>query len=164
MSININESVQTELSQLVEDYFIITKEISEKMSIIEKLNEKLISTKTNGTLDKGILGELKKETYLYQFLNVFLVKVISNIKLLYKLSKIASIELEKEYEGRIVSIMESDPDSMTIENGKVIIVDETLQTVLDNSIKEISKEEMEEVLKQQIENLDNTETSNEESK
>ena len=33
----INESIEQELSQLVDNYFVITKEISEKM----KLNKKL---------------------------------------------------------------------------------------------------------------------------
>ena len=147
----INESIEQELSQLVDNYFVITKEISEKISIINKLNEGLLNSKQSGGHDKKILGELKKETYLYQFLNVFLVKNISNIKLLYKLSKLASIELEKDYEERVVTIMESDPETMAVENNKIVVIDETLQNVLDGSLKEVSDEEVKEVLKQQLE-------------
>ena len=145
----INESIEQELSQLVDNYFVITKEISEKISIINKLNEGF--SKQSDGYDKKILGELKKETYLYQFLNVFLVKNISNIKLLYKLSKLASIELEKDYEERVITIMESDPETMAIENNKIVVIDETLQNVLDGSLKEVSDEEVKEVLKQQLE-------------
>ena len=147
----INEGIEQELSQLVDDYFVITKEISEKILIINKLNEDLLTSKQSDGYDKKILGELKKETYLYQFLNVFLVKNISNIKLLYKLSKLASIELEKDYEERVITIMESDPETMAIENNKIVVIDETLQNVLDGSLKEVSDEEVKEVLKQQLE-------------
>lgn len=147
----INEVIEQELEQLVDNYFVITKEISEKISIINKLNEDLLTSKQSDGYDKKILGELKKETYLYQFLNVFLVKNISNIKLLYKLSKLASIELEKDYEGRVVTIMESDPETMAVENNKIVVIDETLQNVLDGSLKEVSDEEVKEVLKQQLE-------------
>lgn len=147
----INEVIEQELEQLVDNYFVITKEISEKISIINKLNEDLLTSKQSDGYDKKILGELKKETYLYQFLNVFLVKNISNIKLLYKLSKLASIELEKDYEERVVTIMESDPETMAVENNKIVVIDETLQNVLDGSLKEVSDEEVKEVLKQQLE-------------
>ena len=47
--------------------------------------------------------------------------------------------------------MESDPETMAIENNKIVVVDETLQNVLDGSLKEVSDEEVKEVLKQQLE-------------
>lgn len=137
----INEVILTELEEKVLDYFVVTSEISKTMSSIEELN----ATYVLDTNDVAVMGDLKKQTYLYQFYNIFLVKLITNIGLLYKLVKLQDTLLNAELEEKITNIIASDPDTMAVEGGKVVIIDEGLRDILENQLMPVSKEEIKEV-------------------
>lgn len=142
-----NENILIELDKNVSDYFVVVKEISEKMSSMEKLELQYNESRLAGKIDKKVLGSLKKDTYLYQFYNVFLVKIISNIRLLYKLAKVTDVELQEEMETNITKIIESDPETLIVDNGEILIIDEALKDVFDNRLMEVSDEEIATIMK-----------------
>lgn len=148
----INENIQTELDKNLSDYFVITKSISDKMNSMQELEKTHLENKLSGKLDKELLAKLKTDTYLYQFYNVFLVKTISNIRLLYKVIQ-TSDELElfsntidnDKLEETIRNIIESDPESLVVENQEIIIVDETLKDIFETKL-EISEDELKNIM------------------
>lgn len=139
----INESIKQELEEKILDYFVITSQISKTISTLEKLDQEYSEDMKN----VKVIGELKKETYLYQFYNVFLVKNITNISLLYKLCKLHEIDLNAELEEKATNIIASDPETMVVEGGSIVIVDEQLKSMISNLSNDISVEEVKEVEK-----------------
>lgn len=134
----INDIILQEADEKVLDYFVVTSEISKSMASIEKLNEAYALDNK----DVKVLGELKKETFLYQFYNVFLVKLIANIGLLYKLIKLQGTEISAEMEEKVTNIISSDPETMAVQGGKIVVVDEHLRQLLENEISVVSKDEV----------------------
>ena len=72
----INETIVLELEQNINNYFVITQEISKKINSIDELNKSLLETRLQNKVDKKLLGELKRDSFYYQFYNVMLVKII----------------------------------------------------------------------------------------
>lgn len=149
----INENILLELDKNISDYFVVTKSISEKMISMEQLEKKHLEARLANKVDKEALSQLKKDTYLYQFYNVFLVKIISNIRLLYKLVKVNDIELNnEELEKQVQHIIESDPETLAVDNGEILIIDDTLKDVIENKLSEVSKDELKNILKEDTKN------------
>lgn len=149
----INENILIELDKNISDYFVVTKAISEKMVAMNEFEKQHLENRLSNKVDEKLLGKLKKETYLYQFYNVFLVKIISNIRLLYKLVKVNDVELNNEdLESQVQHIIESDPETLVVDNGEIIVIDETLKNVIDNQLSEVSKEEIKTILKDETKN------------
>ena len=137
----INETILQELEEKVLDYFVVTSEISKTMSSIESLNSAYVSD----TNDVEVMSNLKKQTFLYQFYNVFLVKIITNIGLLYKLAKLQNIAITPENEEKVMNIIASDPETMAVQGGAVVIIDEGLRDVIENQLMPVSNEEVKEI-------------------
>lgn len=150
---NINENILLELDKNISDYFVVTRAISEKMNSMNELEKEHLESRLGNKVNKETLGKLKKETYLYQFYNVFLVKIISNIRLLYKIAKLNDVELSnQDLEKQVQHIIESDPETLVVDNGEIIIIDDTLKNVIENQLSEVSKEEIKNILKEETEN------------
>lgn len=148
----INENIQIELDKNVSDYFVITKSISDKMTSIQELEKQHLENKLSNKVDKELLNALKKDTYLYQFYNVFLVKTISNIRLLYKIIQTnkeltleSSVIDQDTFETTIQNIIESDPEALVVENQEIVIIDETLKDIFENKL-DISEDELKNIM------------------
>ena len=143
----INETILLELEQNINNYFVITQEISKKINSIDELNKALLETRLQNKVDKKLLGELKRDSFYYQFYNVMLVKIISNVKLLYKFIKLHDIDNTGFNEDVVKNIIDSDPETMVIDNGEIIIVDENLKDIFENKLLDISDEEFKQLKK-----------------
>ena len=142
----INETILLELEQNINNYFVITQEISKKINSIDELNKALLETRLQNKVDKKLLGELKRDSFYYQFYNVMLVKIISNVKLLYKLIKLHEIESDNFNEEVVKNIIDSDPETMVIDNGEIVIIDENLKDIFENKLSDISDEEFKQLV------------------
>lgn len=142
----INETILLELEQNINNYFVITQEISKKINSIDELNKALLETRLQNKVDKKLLGELKRDSFYYQFYNVMLVKIISNVKLLYKFIKLHDIDNTGFNEDVVKNIIDSDPETMVIDNGEIIIVDENLKDIFENKLLDISDEEFKQLV------------------
>jgi hypothetical protein len=142
----INETILLELEQNINNYFVITQEISKKINSIDELNKSLLENRLQNKVDKKLLGELKRDSFYYQFYNVMLVKIISNVKLLYKLIKLHEIESDNFNEEVVKNIIDSDPETMAIDNGEIIIIDENLKDIFENKLLDISDEEFKQLV------------------
>ena len=142
----INETILLELEQNINNYFVITQEISKKINSIDELNKSLLENRLQNKVDKKLLGELKRDSFYYQFYNVMLVKIISNVKLLYKLIKLHEIESDNFNEEVVKNIIDSDPETMVIDNGEIVIIDENLKDIFENKLLDISDEEFKQLV------------------
>ena len=75
-----------------------------------------------------------------------LVKIISNVKLLYKFIKLHDIDNTGFNEDVVKNIIDSDPETMVIDNGEIIIVDENLKDIFENKLLDISDEEFKQLV------------------
>lgn len=136
------------VKQLLEDYFVISKEVVGKMQEIQELSE-------NSKPEE--LGKLKKVVFEYNLYNLTLVKNISKIRNSYLLSKLTNTDLTftldsapegvpTNVEEIIEKILESDPEMVGVVDGELKVLDSNIQDVIDNRIGEISPEELAQVM------------------
>ena len=64
----INETILLELEQNINNYFVITQEISKKINSIDELNKSLLENRLQNKVDKKLLGELKRDSFYYQLI------------------------------------------------------------------------------------------------
>ncbi len=136
----MNNILKIELNQLVEDYFILVKKISESSTKLIKFSESVNET-FNLTIDEA--SEFKKLNFLHQFYNKSLVKIISKIELLYKVLKLnnENIEFDNFNEETLLGIVKSDPDVVVVVDGEVVIVDSDFKRILDEQLSKMTEEE-----------------------
>lgn len=146
------DTLNNNLKQLLEEYFITSKETVAKLQEVEELSKNLTPETS-----KEIMGKLKKAGFLYNLYSMAMAKNIAKIKNVYPLCKILGADLSFTLDGApdgapvsieeiVQKIIETDVELVGVVNGKLVILDSNLEDAINNRMENMTQEELAQII------------------
>lgn len=132
----MNDYKVTELENAINTYFNTVEAIKRLNETIYELHNSIVDDRDNDNLDVEKIKDYRVYTFQLTSLQMNIVKIVADIKLLRKLLTIENISFETEVPKEVIDdIIESDSMIYSVNsNGDIVVLQEDVEAMLRDAV------------------------------